>query len=336
MRVLTAMGLTISLVLAGCYRTHTRGEDAGPAPDTTSLDARSIDARTLDTPAFDAPLDAPFEEVLRCECCPGVSILSMHGFACSVACLGLCGCADRRPAVVCFRAPVADVPIDMEVQVPPDDCYCGQTLRCSVEALEDRIGISSQLCPGVPCEVCGDPPPTPRCTIPARPEGRHHVSPNVDLIGGNLFELDVLSPSDPEADADVCIRPSLQACGAPWAPEPLISDRACHASAIETGTQAIIEVEDACSERRQPGYCTVSVRDSVITVRPTRTPSRCPGFGRTGSCAHPVHTCVTPRLAEGRYTVIVEGLTVTDGSPPTTIDVVPSGVAFRSCRGSRR
>jgi hypothetical protein len=158
----------------------------------------------------------------------------------------------------------------------------------------------------------------------------------VRVNGEDAFDLRV-TPADvlPER-ADVCVRTAqIDSCGAVFSPELLASDRACHTSWVPIGTRVPIRVEDACGGCHQIGPCTVTVLDSTIVVRPTRLPNACE-IACDPVCIHTEHVCVTPPLREGRYIVSVQGLTVTDDGPPSTIEVSASGgVAVEECRGSR-
>lgn len=289
-----------------------------------------------------------------CECCPGSFLLAPSAEACPGVCAGRCvdaggiptdsdllppdagSCGDRAVEVVCFDHVAAGRETTVEVTLDPagEDCFCGQEITCEPE----RVGASSVLalrtglCPETPiCRAC-ESAPVAACTLPPLGEGSMRVRVN----GQDAFDLDV-TPADvlPER-ADVCVRTAqIDACGAVFEPELLASDRACHTSWVPTGTRVPIRVEDACGGCHQIGPCTVTVLDSTIVVRPTRMPNSC-DIACDPVCLHTEHLCVTPPLRDGRYTVMVQGLTVTDDGPPSTIDVSPSGgVAVEECRGAR-
>jgi hypothetical protein len=285
-----------------------------------------------------------------CECCPGVTRLAASAAGCPAACAGLCegadgggivpdagsSCGPRAAEVVCFDHVSAGREGHLEVLFDPagEGCFCDQAITCEEERVgaSTVLGLQTALCPELPiCFACG-PSPVASCTIALRGEG----STRVRINGEDAFDLNV-APADvmPER-ADVCVRTAqVDSCGAIWAPETLSSDRACHLDAVSTGTRVPIRVEDACGGCEQIGPCTVVVLDDLITVTPTRMPNTCE-IACPPVCAHTEHLCVTPPLADGVYTVLVRGLTVTDDGPPSTITVGADGpAAVEVCRGSR-
>lgn len=313
-----------------CGMTHGLDDDAGIRPDAGG------------------PSD------YLCECPCGRSGLTSGPDACGLLCATLCegpdggpwrdadlaldagSCGPRPIEVVCFDHVREGQETTVEVTLDPagEDCFCGQEITCAPEraGASSVLALQTALCPETPiCRAC-ESAPVGSCTLPPLAAGPMRVRIN----GQDAFDLDV-TPADvlPER-ADVCVRTAqIDSCGAVFTPELLGSDRACHASWVPTGTRVPIRVEDACGGCQQIGPCTVTVLDSTILVRPTRLPNSC-DIACDPVCDHTEHLCVTPPLRDGRYTVMVQGLTVTDDGPPSTIEVSASGgVAVEECRGSR-
>lgn len=326
-------GLLLWASMAGCScgMSHGLDEDAAARPDSGG------------------PSD------YLCECPCGRSGLTSGPEACGLLCATLCegpdggpwldsdllppdagSCGERPIEVVCFDHVAAGRETTVEVTLDPagEECFCGQEITCEPErtGASSVLALRTALCPEHPiCRAC-ESAPVGACALPPLAEGPMRVRVN----GEDAFDLEV-TPADviPER-ADVCVRTAqIDSCGAVFAPELLQSDRACHTSWVPTGTRVPIRVEDACGGCHQIGPCTVTVLDSTIVVRPTRMPNSCE-IACDPVCIHTEHVCVTPPLREGRYTVSVQGLLVTDDGPPSTIDVSPSGgVAVEECRGAR-
>lgn len=318
------IGLCVSWSVTGCYRTHTRGDDAGPPRDAPSMDGGTIEVGSIDAgqdaaarDTLMAP-DAPQDSGRRvCECCPGVTILSTPGFACAATCAGiLCTCVERRPSEVCFRAPVGGEPIELDVSMEgTDECFCGQSLSCEAEGSSMRL----EFCDSVPdCTECGAVPAT-RCVLPARTVGTHRIVQN-GAWPQVLLELDVVEPGVPRPE--VCVRTAPWDCHDRWSHEPIPTELACHDSTAQPGSRVTIHVEGRCERTGGPGQCSVSVLGSEITVRATQAGTTCVGEW----CTPLIFDCVTPPLAAGSYTVRVEGLDgvstleVSDrGEPPVEV-----------------
>ncbi len=333
--VLGSLLLTFPLGLTGCScgDTHVREDAGGLVTDSDLL------------------VDASGPSDYLCECCVGVTRLVANASQCPAACAGLCEgvdagtpidadpgtCGERAVEVVCFDHIRAGEVSSLEVTLQPreDDCFCGQEIACEqvrILGVDPVVALESELCPETPiCRAC-ESPPVSTCALEPLPEGLTRVRIN-DQDAMDLF---VTPPDVMPERAAVCVRTAqIDSCGAIWDPTGFESDRACHPSWVPTGTRVTIDVQESCGGCMQIGPCEVVVLDDTIRVRPTRLPNAC-DIACDPSCRHDVHTCVTPPLEDGRYTVVVEGLVVTDDGPPSTIDVSPSGgVAVETCRGSR-
>lgn len=320
-----ALLLTSFVVGCSCGESHMR-DDAGP----TASDAW-------------APLVRDGGDY-GCTCCDGTSFLTSGPAACETECAFRCpdagplpdagSCGPRAAEVVCFDHVRAGTPTSVDITLVPtdDDCFCEQELTCEV-ALDPSggLGLRTALCPETPiCRACFGPP-VGSCELPALDEGPLRVNiegePALDLT---VTPMDVI----PER-ADVCVRTAqIDSCGAIWDPMQFVSDRACHPSWVLPGARVTIDVQEACGGCMQIGPCEVMVLDRTIFVRPTVLPNSC-DIACDPACHHTEHRCVTPPLEPGLYTVAVDGLTVTDDGPPSTIDVSPMGVSVETCRGSR-
>ncbi|MBN8611017.1 MAG: hypothetical protein J0L92_10560 [Deltaproteobacteria bacterium] len=331
---LAFLGVVFGLAGCSCGDTHVR-DDAGAAVADSDL-----------------RVDAGGPSDYLCECCVGVSRLVANASECPAACAGLCEgadagppgvdapsatCGERAVEVVCFDHVRAGEATSLEVtlQPRPDDCYCGQALRCEqvrIVGADPVIALESELCPETPtCRAC-EAPPVSTCALEAMPAGRTRVRINDE----DAMDLVITPPDVMPERAAVCVRTAqIDSCGALWDPSVFTSDRACHPSAVRTGTRVTIDVEEACGGCAQIGPCEVMVLDDTIRVRPTSLPNSCE-IACDPACRHDVHTCVTPPLEDGLYTVVVEGLVVTDDGPPSTIEVSSDGgLSTEVCRGSR-
>lgn len=299
--LLVSFGL--SLLLAGCYRSHAAGFEC---------DCCGV-ALILSDPARCTPL----------ECAPSCAAVGEAGVTRPDAPLtGECG---LRPLdLLCFDHIRAGTPTEVAITLGLDasECFCDQELTCEASILTTgRLQLTTALCPEtLVCRACAGPP-VATCRLPPLTEGLWGVYVN------DVQRLDVtVTPADvfPER-ADVCIRRSVvDDCGTIYDPEPFDVGRACHAEVVSPGVPVPIRVYDACGGCVQTGPCEVTVFDDLIRVRATRMANSC-DFVCPPVCHLDEHVCLTPPLAPGRYQVLVEGLSVDENTSLEVVPGAPSG-----------
>jgi hypothetical protein len=240
------------------------------------------------------------------------------------------GCFLQPLDVACPTAPIGVVGHTIEVAFGGEgECFCGETVGCVASLRHDSRGalegidLNTYLCVGgALCDACF-PFVEGTCELPPLPEGDHTVW----IDGERAFEVATLAaPHEPPPPRCLAVGDlAPHECSTPrWPPVDVPSlGVACHMNTILPEQRLTIDVrEDCASCYERAGPCEVVVNDDTLFVHPTKVvPDVICDDGLCPEVCMPLeHTCVTPRLAEGDYQVVV------DGTPTTRVSV--GGLGF--------
>ena len=306
----------VPLLLAGCFGSHGNSPDAGPRPDS-GPDARpGWDGAICDcfcSPAVPRPCGpggSCGDDVCPrpCDCCDG-TVSAEPWETCEEACDETCGdtCAPAPADLLCdFSHVVANTPTTIPVVM--QGCFCVGSVTCSAEITGDRVlELSTMECidPDVDCDGCV-PFLEGSCDLPPLAAGPWRI----DINGHPALDLEV-TPEDvlPERGS-VCIRRGErdESCGVSWPPAEMHPSHACHPLHAWPNERVAITLEDPCGGCGvSAGPCKVDVFDDVIRVQPSALHTLC-DIACPTICTPREDVCWTPRLEEGTWRIIVEGI----------------------------
>lgn len=307
----------VGSIFVGCGTSH-RVDDAGMSADGLGSDVSSVACRCCD--GSTSTVSDPLECERRCASRTCSDAGAPDGG----------GCGAVAAEIVCFDATRESELVVLSVSLDPTRtrCFCGQDLGCRVAGEGRDLTLETVLCPDrSDCEACM-PSPIARCEVNVREPGARRL-----LISGEpALELE-FGPSA----APTCVRAATpNGCGAMFEPRTLVSDRVCHATRAQPGTQLPVRVEAVCGGCEAVGPCTVTLDGDVLRVAPTVMPSAC-DVACPPVCLHTEHVCLTPPLPAGRYTLAIEGFSPMSDVTLPTIDVSEDVVEpMPQCTGAER
>lgn len=132
----------------------------------------------------------------------------------------------------------------------------------------------------------------------------------MDVNGQPGFELEVIPEGVLPERGSTCLRRADrdESCGVGWPPAPVEPGSTCHPLHAFPNERVAITVTDPCGGcGAHTGPCKVDVFDDVIRVRTSTAYSLC-DIDCPAICTPRQDVCWTPRLEEGRWRVIVDGL----------------------------
>lgn len=203
------------------------------------------------------------------------------------------------------------VPVGVPYELPiglggTDECFCGEQLEC-VATIEGpgRLALRTVMCSELLCDGCfhylrGS------CWLPPLSEGTWHVTVN-DEDATDLVVSDATPGAGP---VDRCLSTSEapSTCPVTWGSFAEPVDQICVPTRAPAWTPIPIDVTDFCLACGNAwGSCDTVVTANEVRVFPRSLPPEC-DIDCPERCTLGETRCFVPPLADGVYTVQIDGL----------------------------